>query len=116
MKGCINYDILSNYKYAKLFAYAPIDACAARPASSRFQIIQPVGVGKNTGSSRQTSQWSTISFRHCSRLPPALWMIALGLPVVPEEYSTQSGWSKAKRSYAISPGAKGAMRRMGRSG
>ena len=25
MKGCINYDILSNYKYAKLFAYAPIE-------------------------------------------------------------------------------------------
>lgn len=25
MKGCINYDILSNYKYVKLFAYVPIE-------------------------------------------------------------------------------------------
>ena len=25
MGGCVNYDILSNYKYTKLFAYVPIE-------------------------------------------------------------------------------------------
>ena len=38
-------------------------------------------------------------------MPPWPWMIGLGIPVVPDEYSTYSGWSAATCSNSTGPGS-----------
>src|SRR3954471_15787448 len=40
-------------------------------------------------------------------MPPCPWTIAFGRPVVPDEYSTQSGWSNATRTGAGAAGSAG---------
>ena len=44
------------------------------------------------------SSCSEIDLSSSRAMPPWPWTIALGSPVVPEEYSTHSGWSKATGS------------------
>src|SRR3954451_23599483 len=64
----------------------------------KFHIIQPVVVNHDILSPGRTSNWRPTAFA-CSRtMPPWLWTIALGRPVVPDEWSTQRGWSNGTGS------------------
>ncbi len=64
-----------------------------RPLTRKFHIIQLVVVNQKNLSSGPRSTCNE-SFLRCSRrMPPWPWTMALGSPVVPEEYKTHSGWS-----------------------
>ena len=64
----------------------------------KFHIIQPVVVNQKKRSAGVTSSCSASDFL-CSRtIPPCPCTIPFGSPVVPEEYSTQSGWSNGTGS------------------
>src|SRR3954451_17370441 len=64
----------------------------------KFHIIQPVVVNHDILSPGRTSNWRPTALA-CSRtMPPWPWTIAFGRPVVPDEYSTQSGWSNGTAS------------------
>src|SRR4051794_24159910 len=69
----------------------------AQPTSSAeasaFHIIHAVVVYQSSASPGPRSQDSAWFFRCSSRIPPWPCTIAFGLPVVPEENTTNSGWS-----------------------
>ena len=73
---------------------------SSRPPTRKFHIIQPVVVNQKKRSAGPRSSCSEIDFSSSRAIPPWPWTIALGSPVVPEEYSTHSGWSKATGSKA----------------
>ena len=75
---------------------------SSRPPTRKFHIIQPVVVNQKKRSAGPRSSCSEIDFSSSRAIPPCPWTIALGSPVVPEEYSTHSGWSKATGSKASS--------------
>jgi hypothetical protein len=60
-------------------------ASVSRPETRKFHIIQPVVVNQNTLSPSRASTCRPSIFRCSSRMPPWLWTIAFGSPVVPEE-------------------------------
>ena len=64
----------------------------------KFHIIQPVVVNQNARSSACMSRCRFRCLSCSSRIPPWPWTIAFGRPVVPLEYRTHSGWSKATGS------------------
>src|ERR1700733_1352832 len=90
---------------AGLPSYNTIAASDNRQPTRKFHIIQPVVVNQNMRSPWRRSR--CIRFFSCSiRMPPWLCTIALGRPVVPDEYSTHRGWSNgscSKLSSAPSP-------------
>ena len=49
-------------------------------------------VWKNIRSPGRRSMWNVCSFSCSMRMPPWLWVIAFGSPVVPEENKIHSGW------------------------
>ena len=65
----------------------------------KFHIIQPVVVKKNARSPGRSPWWKLSPLSCSSRMPPCPCTIALGSPVVPEENSTHSGWSKGTCSH-----------------
>ena len=70
----------------------------------KFHIIQPVDVYQNSRSPWRMLLCSPRTLTCSTTTPPWLWTSAFGSPVVPEEYSTQSGWSNgsgSKRSLAV---------------
>ena len=50
------------------------------------------------------SRCRCVCLRCSSRIPPCPWTMPFGRPVVPDEYSTQSGWSNATASKRSSAG------------
>src|SRR5690348_12911328 len=74
-------------------SYSTTAAPTAGPDIRKFHIIQPVVVYQKNRSPGPRSWCSASIFRCSSRIPPWPCTIGLGNPVVPEEYSTYSGWS-----------------------
>jgi hypothetical protein len=73
-------------------------APTSRPPMRKFHIIQPVVVNQKKRSAGVTSSENASDFL-CSRtIPPCPCTMPFGSPVVPEEYSTQSGWSNGTGS------------------
>src|SRR4051812_18729110 len=72
-----------------------IDASVSRTPTRKFHIIQPVVVNQNTRSPGCASRCRCIFFSCSTRMPPCEWTIALGSPVVPDEYKIQSGSEKS---------------------
>ena len=66
----------------------------------KFHIIQFVVVYQNSRSSRVRFIPSPRVLRYSSTTPPCPCTMPLGTPVVPDEYSTQSGWSNGTGSGA----------------
>ena len=81
------------------------DASVSRPPFRKFHIIQPVVVNQKTRSSACRSTWRWSIFSISSRIPPCPCTIAFGSPVVPELYSTHSGWSNGTCANASSSSA-----------
>src|SRR5882757_7903944 len=71
-----------------------------RPEIRKFHIIQPVVVNQKNVSPGPRSQCSANAFRCSSTMPPCPCTMPLGSPVVPDEYSTHSGWSNGTGSNA----------------
>ena len=69
-----------------------------------FHIAHPVVVNHRTRSPGRVSRWKACVLRCSSRIPPWPCTMAFGSPVVPEENSTYSGWSKGTRSNSTGPG------------
>ena len=65
------------------------------PDTQKFHIIQPVVVYQKNRSSGPRSKCRPRTLACSSRMPPCPCTMGLGLPVVPEEKRTYSGWSKA---------------------
>ena len=63
-----------------------------------FHIAHAVVVNHRTRSPGRVSRWKACNLRCSSRIPPWPCTMAFGSPVVPEENSTYSGWSKGTRS------------------
>src|ERR1051326_4931064 len=70
----------------------------------KFHIIHPVVVKKNSTSPGDRSMLSRCSFSCSSKMPPWLWVIALGSPVVPEENKIHSGVPNGPRWNSKSAG------------
>ncbi|GMA18119.1 hypothetical protein GCM10025862_01400 [Arsenicicoccus piscis] len=81
-----------------------IEARTSSELTSAFHIIQAVVENHSIRSSGPMSHDSAWFFRCSSRMPPWPWTIAFGWPVVPEEKSTNSGWSNGTASNAIGSG------------
>ena len=79
-----------------------IDARTSSADTSAFHIIQAVVENHRMRSPGPRSQLSAWFLRCSSRIPPWPWMIAFGLPVVPEENSTHSGCANGTGSNASS--------------
>ena len=73
----------------------------------KFHIIQPVVEKKNSRSPGCTSMLRLVSFIASNRMPPWLWTMALGNPVVPEENKIHSGCSNGTCSNPKSAAAIG---------
>src|SRR3982074_3295939 len=70
----------------------------------KFHIIQPVVVKKNSRSPGCTSKLNARCLS-CSRMmPPGLWQMGFGRPVVPEENNIHSGCSNGTCSNSNSSG------------
>ena len=82
-----------------------IDDRTSSAATSAFHIIQEVVLNQSRRPPGFRSQLNACALRFSSRMPPWPWTIAFGLPVVPDEKSTNSGWSKATGSKASGPGS-----------
>ena len=82
-----------------------IDARTSSDDTSAFHIIQAVVENHRIRSPGPRSQLSAWFFRCSSRIPPWPCTIAFGLPVVPEENSTHSGWANGTGSNARSAGS-----------
>ena len=79
---------------------------SSSPPTRKFHIIQPVVLNQKNRSFSVRSRCSESAFRCSTSIPPWLCTMGLGNPVVPDEYSTQSGWSNgtgSKTSSASSP-------------
>ena len=61
-----------------------------------FHMTQLVLEYQNIRSPGRMSRCSDSAGRMETTVPPWLWTIPLGVPVVPEEKSTHSGWSKGR--------------------
>ena len=75
------------------------------PRSSAFHIIQEVVLNQSRRPPGFRSQLKAFALRLSSRMPPWPWTMAFGGPVVPDEKSTNSGWSKATGSNSSGPGS-----------
>ncbi len=69
-----------------------------RPETRKFHIIQPVVVNQKNRSPGPRSQCSANAFRCSTVIPACPCTMPFGSPVVPEEYSTHSGWSDSTGS------------------
>ena len=81
---------------------------AARRSSAdiqMFHIAHAVVVNHSEQSPGRTSRWKACVLKCSSRIPPWPCTMAFGSPVVPEEKSTYSGWSKGTRSNATGAGS-----------
>jgi hypothetical protein len=72
-----------------------IDARWSSAATSAVHIIQEVVENHSSRPPGLRSQLRGCALRYSSRMPPWPCTMAFGMPVVPEEKSTLSGWSKA---------------------
>ena len=72
-----------------------IDERTMSAATSACHIIQEVVVNHCRRPPGLRSQLSACALKYSSRIPPWPWTMAFGMPVVPDENSTLSGWSKA---------------------
>src|SRR5919107_1482347 len=70
-----------------------MDARTSSVETRAFHIIQAVVLNHSSRSPVPRSQLKAWFFRCSSRIPPWPCTIALGGPVVPEEYRMNSGWS-----------------------
>ena len=75
-----------------------IDASLSSMPSITFHITQPVVENQNSRSPALASKWKCTYFNWSRSIPPCEWTIGFGNPVVPDEYTTQSGWSDGTRS------------------
>ena len=75
-----------------------IEAGVSSTPTRKFHIIQPVVVNQKTRSPSWASRCRCTYFRCSSRIPPWLWTIGLGRPVVPELKSSHSGCSNGSCS------------------
>ena len=82
-----------------------IDARTSSAATSAFHIIHDVVENQSSRPPGFRSQLSACAFDSSRRMPPWPCTIAFGLPVVPDENSTNSGWSNATGSNASGPGS-----------
>ena len=72
-----------------------IDERTRSAATSAFHIIHEVVLNQSRRPPGLRSQLNACALRYSSRMPPCPWTIAFGRPVVPDENSTNSGWSNA---------------------
>src|SRR5512144_1750753 len=85
--------------HARLPSYRTMVAPRRSPETWTFHIIQLVVENQKNRDRGCTSKWMPRNFK-CSRvMPPCPCTMPLGRPVVPDEYSTQSGWSKGTARY-----------------
>ncbi|CAM5449409.1 hypothetical protein SNARM312S_03623 [Streptomyces narbonensis] len=80
-----------------------IEARTSSAETRVFHSIQAVVLNQSMRSPGFRSQLSALFFRCSRRIPPWRWTIALGMPVVPEENSTNSGWSNGTGSKTRGP-------------
>ena len=80
-----------------------IDERTSSAATSAFHIIQEVVLNQSRRPPGLRSHVSACAFRLSSRIPPWPCTIAFGRPVVPDEKSTNTGWSNATGSNASGP-------------
>src|SRR5919108_529647 len=86
-------------------SYSTTVAPSSSPPTRKFHIIQPVVVNHRKRSAGPRSRCRASDFSSSRAMPPWPCTIGLGSPVVPDEYSTHSGWSKATASKAGSAGS-----------
>ena len=82
-----------------------IDERTSSAATSAFHIIHEVVLNHSRRPPGFRSQLNACAFDSSSRMPPCPWTIAFGRPVVPDEKSTNSGWSNATGSNSSGPGS-----------
>ena len=81
-----------------------IDDRTRSAATSAFHIIHEVVLNQSRRPPGFRSQLNACALRYSSRMPPCPWTMAFGRPVVPDEKSTNSGWSKATGRNCERPG------------
>ena len=89
--------------WAGLPSYTTMDAPSSRPLMRMFHMIQPVVLNQKKRSPSPMSIWSERNLACSSSAPPCPCTIAFGMPVVPDEYATQSGWSNGTGSNVSAP-------------
>ena len=82
-----------------------IDERTSSAATSAFHIIQEVVLNQSRRPPGFRSQLKACALHSSSRIPPCPCTIAFGRPVVPDEKSTNSGWSNATGRNASGPGS-----------
>ena len=82
-----------------------IDERTRSAATSAFHIIHDVVLNQRRRPPGLRSQLNECALRYSSRMPPCPWTIAFGRPVVPDENSTNSGWSNATGRNASGAGS-----------
>src|SRR5690606_28868053 len=96
--SCANSQSTLRFGNPGLPSYKTMVAPLSKAAWTKFHIIQPVVENQKKRSPGCTSLWKARYFKCSSKTPPWLCVIALGIPVVPEEYKTQIGCSKGSAS------------------
>src|SRR6185312_16641622 len=92
---------------AGLPSYSTGTTSDSRELTRKFHIIQPVVVKKNNRSPGCTSKLNLRCFS-CSRtMPPWLWQMGFGRPVVPEENRIHNGCSNGTCANSNSPAGTG---------
>ena len=82
-----------------------IDDRTRSAETSAFHIIHDVVLNQSSRPPGFRSQLNACALRSSSRIPPCPWTIAFGRPVVPDEKSTNSGWSNATGRNSSGPGS-----------
>src|SRR5699024_938942 len=90
---------------AGLPSYKMMVLPVSNPPTRKFHIIHPVVVNQKKRSPFPRSLWNVRAFRCSSKMPPWLWTIGFGFPVVPDENKTHKGLLNGPCSYVSSSSA-----------
>src|SRR5699024_11992079 len=83
-----NFQSIFLWGYVGLPSYKIIVLPVNKPPTRKFHIIQPVVVNQKNRSPSPRSARKVKAFKCSNKMPPWLWTIGFGFPVVPDENKT----------------------------